>query len=181
LVDPAGVLYNRQGATDPACGDTRSRAKDALRTFMFIENPLSTSPNAFVVLECFHIAGFALAIGMIALVDFSLLGFLLLKQSPAQIARAFEWWALGGLIVAVFSGLLIFSTDPDMYYLNRSFLLKMAVLVLAVIFNYTIHRPALSRDLSHASTRLIACISLLLWIGVIFGGIFIAVVPAGLV
>ncbi len=30
------------------------------------------------------------------------------------------------------------------------------------------------------SARLIACFSLLLWIGVIFGGIFIAVVPSGL-
>jgi len=148
---------------------------------MVIENPLNSSPNAFAVLECFHIAGFALAIGMIALVDFSLLGFLLLKQSSAEIARAFEWWTISGLIVAVFSGLLIFSTDPDMYYLNRSFLLKMAALVLAIIFNYTIHRQALSRDLSPTSTRLIACLSLLLWVSVIFGGIFIAAIPARLV
>lgn len=81
---------------------------------MVIENPLSTSPNAFAVLECFHIVGFALAIGMTALVDFRLLGFGLLKQSPAQIASAFEWWTLGGLTVAICSGLLIFSTDPDM-------------------------------------------------------------------
>ena len=146
---------------------------------MFIENPLATSPNAFEILECFHIAGFALGIGMIALVDFSLLGFLVLRQSPARIARAFEWWTLGGLMVAVFSGLLIFSTDPDMYYLNRSFLLKMAALVLGIIFNYTIHRQALSRNSSSASVRAIACLSLLLWAGVIFGGIFIAVVPAG--
>ncbi len=147
---------------------------------MFIENPLSTSPNAFAVLECFHIAGFALAIGMTALVDFRLLGFGLLKQSPAQIARAFEWWLVGGLIVAVFSGLLIFSTDPDMYYLNWSFLLKMAALIIAIIFNYTIHRKALSMEFSAMSARLIACVSLLLWTGVIFGGIFIAVVPSGL-
>jgi hypothetical protein len=147
---------------------------------MFIENPLSTSPNAFAVLECFHIAGFALAIGMTALADFRLLGFGVLKQSPAQIARAFEWWTPGGLIIAIFSGLLIFSTDPDMYYRNWSFLLKMAALVIAISFNYTIHRKALSKKLSRISARLIACVSLLLWTGVIFGGIFIAVVPAGL-
>jgi len=147
---------------------------------MFIENPLSTSPHAFEVLECFHIAGFALAIGMTALADFRLLGFGVLKQSPAQIARAFEWWTVGGLIVAIFSGLLIFSTDPDMYYRNWSFLLKMAVLLIAIIFNYTIHRKALSTQFSTVSARLIACVSLLLWVGVIFGGIFIAVVPAGL-
>jgi hypothetical protein len=147
---------------------------------MLIENPLSTSPGAFPVLECLHIAGFALSIGMTALVDFRLLGFGLQKQTPAQIDRAFEWWTLGGLIMAVFSGLLIFSTDPDMYYLNWSFLIKMACLVLAIAFNYTIHRRALSPSLSPAAGRLVACISLALWVSVIFGGIFIAVVRPGL-
>jgi hypothetical protein len=147
---------------------------------MSIANPLDTSPNAFEVLECFHIAGFALAIGMTALVDFRLLGFSLLKQSPAQIARAFEWWTIAGLLDAIFSGLLIFSTDPDMYSRNWSFLLKMAALVIAILFNYTIHGRALSKKLSHLSARLIACVSLLLWTSVIFGGIFIAVIPSGL-
>jgi hypothetical protein len=89
-------------------------------------------------------------------------------------------WTLGGLIVAVFSGLLIFSTDPDMYYLNWSFLLKMAALVVAIVFQYTVHRRALSRQLSRVSNVMIASISLLLWIGVIFGGIFIAVIRPGL-
>lgn len=147
---------------------------------MLVENPLSTSPSAYPVLECFHIAGFALAIGMTALVDFRLLGFDLLGQSPAQITRAFQWWTLGGLIIAVFSGLLIFSTDPDMYYLNWAFLLKMAFLVTAIIFNYTIHRQSVSGRYPNHAARLIAVVSLLLWTSVIFGGIFIAVAPAGL-
>jgi hypothetical protein len=147
---------------------------------MIIENPLGISANGFAVLECFHIAGFALAIGMTALIDFRLLGFGVLKESPAGIARSFDLWTLGGLIVAVFSGILIFSTDPDMYYLNWSFLLKMAALVVAIVFQYTVHRKALSRQLSRVSNVMIASISLLLWIGVIFGGIFIAVIRPGL-
>ena len=147
---------------------------------MIIENPLGISANGFAALECFHIAGFALAIGMTALIDFRLLGFGLLKESPSGIARSFDLWTLGGLIVAVFSGLLIFSTDPDMYYLNWSFLLKMAALVVAIVFQYTVHRKALSRQLSRVSSVMIASISLLLWIGVIFGGIFIAVIRPGL-
>jgi len=147
---------------------------------MLIENPLAISADAFPVLECLHIAGFALAIGMTALVDFRLLGFGLQKQTPEQIARAFEWWMLAGLIVAVFSGLLIFFTDADMYYLNWSFLIKMACLVLAIAFNYTIHRRAISPGLSPRAGRLVACVSLALWVSVIFGGIFIAVVRPGL-
>jgi hypothetical protein len=147
---------------------------------MWIENPLSTSPSAFPILECVHIAGFALSIGMTALVDFRLLGFGLEKQSPARIARAFDEWMLGGLIVALFSGLLLFSTDPDMYYLNWSFLVKMACLLLAIAFNYTIHKRAVASRLSPAAARLVACISLALWVSVIFGGIFIAVIRPGL-
>jgi hypothetical protein len=147
---------------------------------MWIENPLSTSPSAFPILECIHIAGFALSIGVTALVDFRLLGFGLENQTPAQIAQAFDWWMLGGLIVAVFSGLLLFSTDPDMYYLNWSFLIKMACLLPAIAFNYTIHRRAIASRLSSAAARLVACISLALWVSVIFGGIFIAVVRPGL-
>ena len=147
---------------------------------MWIENPLSTSPAAFPILECIHIAGFALSIGITALVDFRLLGFGLQKQTPAEIARAFDWWMLGGLIVALFSGLLLFSTDPDMYYLNWSFLIKMTCLLLAIAFNYTVHRRALTSRISPAAGRLVACISLALWISVIFGGIFIAVVRPGL-
>jgi hypothetical protein len=147
---------------------------------MWIENPLSTSPAAFPILECVHIAGFALSIGMTALVDFRLLGFGLEKQTPACIARAFDGWMLGGLIVAVFSGLLLFSTDPDMYDLNWSFLIKMACLLLAIAFNYTIHRRAIASRFSPAEARLVGCVSLVLWISVIFGGIFIAVVRPGL-
>jgi uncharacterized membrane protein YcfT len=147
---------------------------------MIVENPLGISANGFAALECVHIAGFALAIGMTALVDFRLLGFGLLSKSPAEIARSFDLWSLGGLIVAVFSGLLIFSTDPDTYYLNWSFLLKMAALVLAVVFQYTVHRRALLTQLPRSSAVVIASVSLLLWTSVIFGGIFIAVVRPGL-
>jgi hypothetical protein len=147
---------------------------------VLIENPLSTSPSLFPILECFHIGGFALSIGMTALVDFRLLGFGLQKPTPAEIARSFDWWMLCGLIIALFSGLLIFSTDPDMYYLNWSFLIKMACLVLAIAFNYTIHKRAVSGSLSPPAGRLVACVSLALWVSVIFGGIFIAVIRPSL-
>ena len=84
------------------------------------------------------------------------------------------------IVIMVFSGLLLFSSDPDMYYLNWSFLAKMAFLILAIVFNYTIRRKALSSKPSPAYSKLVASISLVLWAGVIFGGIFIAFVNEGL-
>jgi hypothetical protein len=147
---------------------------------MLIENPLNSSALVFPVLECCHIVGFALSIGTIAIVDFSLLGVGTRRQGPAQLARDTWLWTLGGLVLMLFSGLLLFSSDPDMYYLNWAFLIKMFFFVAAVIFNYTIHRKAVSSDTPTPHGKLVASVSLALWVLVIFGGIFIGFIYPGL-
>ncbi len=147
---------------------------------VLITNPLNSSALAFPVLECIHIVGFAFSIGTVAIVDFSLLGIGMSRQTPAQLARDTWLWTLGGLVVMLFSGLLLFSSDPDMYYLNWPFLIKMFFFVSAVIFHYTIHRKAVSSDTPPPNGKLIAGVSLFLWCGVIFGGIFIGFVYPGL-
>ena len=55
-------------------------------------------------------------------------------------ARADVLWTLAGLIIVIVSGLLIFSSDPIMYLHNASFKYKVTNLMLAIIFNYTVHR-----------------------------------------
>jgi hypothetical protein len=144
---------------------------------MLIENPLNSSALAFPVLECIHIVGFALSVGTIAIVDFSLLGVGMSSQSPAQLAKDTWLWTLTGLTIMLFSGLLLFSSDPDMYYLNWAFLIKMVFFVSAVIFHYTVHRKAVASD---SRSKVVAWTSLFLWTGVIFGGIFIGFLYPGL-
>ena len=139
---------------------------------MLIENPLNSSPLVFPVLECFHIVGFALSVGTIAIVDFRLLGFGMRRETPSQLLKDTFLWTLGGLTLMVFSGLMLFSSDPDMYYLNIAFDLKMFFLVVAIIFNYTIHRKVARSD-PPGGGKLVACVSLVLWACVVFGGIFI--------
>jgi hypothetical protein len=140
------------------------------------ENPLNESPFTFPVLECFHILGFAMTLGTIALVDFRLLGFGMVRQKASDLAQALAPWTLFGLITVLLSGPLLFSSDPDMYYLNRAFQIKMVLLLLAIVFHFTIRRKMLRGELSMGANRLVACISLALWTSVIFGGIFIAFV-----
>jgi hypothetical protein len=139
------------------------------------ENPLNESALAFPILECFHIVGFAMTLGTIALVDFRLLGFGL-RQNAGDLAKAVAPWTLFGLIMVLVSGPLLFSSDPDMYYLNFSFQIKMVLLVLALVFHYTIRRKLLRGELSPDLSKPVACISLLLWSGIIFAGILIAFV-----
>jgi hypothetical protein len=145
---------------------------------MLIENPLNASPYSFPVLECFHIVGLAISVGPVAIVDFRLLGWGMRRESPAELAKDTFYWTLGGLILMVFSGLLLFSSDPDNYYLNYAFDLKMFFLVLAIIFNYTINRKTVLSETTTGTigggrSRLVACVSLGLWALVIVGGIFI--------
>jgi hypothetical protein len=147
---------------------------------VLITNPLNSSELVFPILECFHIVGFAISIGTIAIVDFSLLGLVATREPAAQLARDTWLWTLSGLVLMLFSGLLLFSSDPDMYYLNWAFLIKMIFFVSAVVFHYTIHRRALESARPPNNGKAIACLSLILWAGVIFGGIFIGFIYPGL-
>jgi hypothetical protein len=141
---------------------------------MPVENPLNLSELDYIVLECFHIGGFVLAVGMTAIVDFRLLGLILPKQTPQQLASVTALWVAGGLIVAIFTGFLLFSVDPDSYYTNVTFLIKMAFLCLAITLNYTIHRKAILPGVSHRRGKIAACISLAVWVSTVCCGIFIA-------
>ena len=141
-----------------------------------IENPLDSSPMIFPVLECIHILGFAFSVGTIALVDFRMLGWGLRRQSPAEVYSDMAPWTLFGLGMMLFSGPLLFASDPDMYYLNRSFQVKMVLLVLAIIFNYTVHKKAVLSGASPGRAKTMAWISILLWVGVVAGGLYIAFV-----
>jgi len=146
---------------------------------LFIDNPLD-SEYAFPVLECFHIVGFVVAIGTVALVDFRLLGVGLRRQTPREITRGTGALTLISLFTAIFSGMLMYSTDPDKYYLNWSFLTKIACLLLAILFHYTAHRRVAFSERITGLSKLTACVSLALWASVVFGGIFIAFVMPGL-
>lgn len=107
---------------------------------------------------------------MATLVSLRLLGAALMKKSPAQLWSDTSWWTALGLATAVFSGLMLFSINPDVYYLNRTFLGKMLFLAAAILVHYTLVRRAAR---SGAGRRTIAGLSLALWMGVVFGGVFI--------
>ena len=147
---------------------------------LLISNPLNESELTFPVLECIHIIGFALSIGTIAIVDCRLLGIGLRRQTPAELLKDTSTWTLAGIVIMLLSGLMLFSSDPDMYYLNWAFLIKMFCLLLAIVFNYTIHSRVARSETPAPSGKLVASISLLLWGAVVFGGIFIAFINEGL-
>src|SRR5579862_8990751 len=103
-------------------------------------NPLNNNEWSFPLMECVHIAMFAMSIGTIAIIDFRLLGLGMKKLTPSELLKATSTWTLVGLIIVITSGLVIFSSDPLRYYYNDSFRYKNISLVAAIVYNYTIHR-----------------------------------------
>jgi hypothetical protein len=138
-------------------------------------NPLNSNAWGFPLTECFHITAFALSIGTIMLVDLRLLGLGMLHQTARQIQKDMGLWTLAGLIIVITSGLLIFSSDPIHYLYNQAFRFKISVLVLGIIYNYTIHRKvAMSKDPLPVVGKLVGGFSVLLWVSVVFSGLWIA-------
>ena len=138
-------------------------------------NPLNNNEWSFPLLECIHIAGFTLSIGTIAIVDFCLLGWSS-RQKPLQLLKETAPWTLVGLIIMALSGPMIFSSDPRMYLGNWSFRYKIVAFVIAIIYNYTVHRSVIRSEASPGVNKLVGGISLLLWVSVVAGGLFIAFV-----
>ena len=137
-------------------------------------NPLNINEWAFPLTECFHITAFALSIGTIALVDLRLLGVGLRHQTARQLIKDTSLWTLAGFIIVIFSGLLIFSSDPIHYLYNAAFRYKIGALVLGIVYNYTIHRKAALSNPSPALGALVGGFSLALWLSVVFSGLWIA-------
>jgi hypothetical protein len=139
-------------------------------------NPLNNNQWSFPLLEIIHIAGFTLSVGTIALVDLRLLGLGLLRGSSRQIAESMAPWTLVGLVIMLFSGPMIFSSDPNMYMRNSSFIFKMVALLVAIVYNYTIHWKVARSEPSAGIGKLVGALSLALWVSVVAGGLFIAFV-----
>ena len=137
---------------------------------MLIANPLNESSFAFPVLEAVHIFGIICGVGTAALINLRLLGVGMRNSSPTRLWKETMLLTLGGLVLAVFSGLLLFSIDPELYYANQAFRFKMVSLVAALGFYYTIVRRAAARD---RKASIVALVSLGLFALVPLGGIFI--------
>jgi hypothetical protein len=139
-------------------------------------NPLNSNEWAFPLTECFHITSFALSIGTIMLVDLKMLGLAFKKQTAAQLTRDTGIWTFAGLVVVILSGLLIFSSDPIHYLHNVSFQIKVTLLTLAIIYNYTIHRKVAMSNSSGGAAVAVGGLSVLMWVGIVFSGLWIAFV-----
>jgi hypothetical protein len=136
---------------------------------MFLANPLNGSSLAFPLLEGVHLIGIVCGVGTASLVNLRLIG-LGTKTGPATVWRDTWLLTMGGLTLAIFAGLMLFSVDPERYYENQAFRFKLGALLAALLFYYTLVRRAAIRD---RPAPVVAVISLVLYALVPLSGIYI--------
>ena len=135
-------------------------------------NFLNVHEWAYGATEVVHILSLALAIGFITLVDLRLLGVKLGQASAARLLQATAVGSLAGLVVAIMTGFMVFSTDPVRYFNHPAMRFKLVMLAIAIIFNYSIHGRVARGTYSAAVGRSVAVVSLFLWVTIVFSGIF---------
>jgi succinate dehydrogenase hydrophobic anchor subunit len=130
---------------------------------------MNTSHVVFPVVLIAHIIGLTLFIGTILIADLNLLGIGMRRQPVSGIARQLLPVTVAGLAVALISGPVLFVPQAVKCYESPFFRIKMLLLLLALAFHFTIHRRATAQDEPRStavSRKLIACVSLMLWVSV---------------
>jgi hypothetical protein len=134
---------------------------------------------AYPVAETIHIAGLALLFGSIAVVDLRLLG-LGRRVPPGALAALAIPWSLAGFVVAVMSGLAMFTAHAAEFLVQPVFLLKMGLIVAAGVNAALLHTGPLRTLVAApdapppARVRLAAAASIALWLGVMTCGRLLA-------
>ena len=135
---------------------------------------LRRSSVAYPLVNAAHIMSIGLLLGAIVTLDLRLLG--VFRGHPiAHLGPPLWRVAATGLLLAVTTGFLLFSTRPLTYAENPAFLIKLGLVGFGVVnvavlrFNRHWHRAVHGAPV-HGSVRVAALVSLLIWAGAVIAG-----------
>lgn len=134
---------------------------------------------AYPVLLSFHIIGLAVVVGIFSMRDLRLLGLFPTLHPTAFLTLG--KLALIGFAINAISGLLLFTSQASIFVTNTAFLSKIGCITVGMVLTWIIQRR-LSTELADTnsivttshSTKLIALLSLTVWMGAIVAGRLIA-------
>jgi|SRR5579862_2969017 len=146
---------------------------------------LGTTPASAFVLghgwvwptaETLHFIGLSMLIGVIGVIDLRLLG--LAKRVPFAPLYRLLPWGISGFLICLSTGIVFFTGDPMQYVSNWVFWWKMSFVVLAGLNVATFYVTGIFKaaeslgpgDDAPVSAKVIAALSLVLWIGVMYLG-----------
>jgi hypothetical protein len=138
-----------------------------------------SSTWAFPALQSLHFIGMSMLIGIVGVIDLRVLG--LARALPIHPLHRLLPVAFTGFAINLITGIMFFCHDPYVYAFNPSFRLKMLLILLAGL-NALWFRLGVFIDVdkwgpgieASALAKVISAFSLLIWVGVITAGRYIA-------
>ena len=132
---------------------------------------VGTSLWAYPVLLSAHITGLAVIVGIIAMRDFHLLGFI----NGVTEANFLELKKLAycGFLVNGISGIMLFSSQASYLSTNLPFLAKLFFIASGMLLASKIYKK-IEKNTGRTSTKILAILSLFSWFGAITAGRLIA-------
>jgi uncharacterized membrane protein len=136
---------------------------------------------AYPIVMTGHLTGMALFGGMIAITDMRLLGWAMRKSSITDVVDQLRVWKQVGFVLVVGCGAMLLAAKAEMYYHNPFYWTKMTLLALvgvhALVFHRSVYGNTAALDRAPKVPRVAkvaACLSLLLWVGLVSAGRSIA-------
>ena len=132
---------------------------------------VGTSLWAYPFLLSAHITGLAIIVGILAMRDFHLLGFI----DGVTDANFLELRKLAycGFVINGVSGLMLFSSQASYLSTNLPFLTKLFFIGSGIFLAYQIYKK-IEKKQCRTSTKILAILSLFSWFGAIVAGRLIA-------
>jgi hypothetical protein len=133
----------------------------------------------YATVSVIHYFTLFVLVGTIVLVDLRILGVAARSQSVTQVAETLFPWTWTALGLALLSGFLMFTTDGGDYYPDPVFRVKMTVILLALISAVIVQRNVRKWDQAPVismGAKLVAFVSIVLWVGAILAGVEIAAI-----
>ena len=138
---------------------------------------LGNSTSRIAWLFIFHLLGITLLLGTRVLLSVRLLGFAFKHQPVSELSREVRPYAATGLVLALFSGFLIFTGGAEGYFPGEWFRSKMILLAIALVFHFTLFRAVIRAEENRFNpilNKITAVLTLVLWFSVGIAGRWIA-------
>ena len=144
---------------------------------------LGNVPGLPPIAQAVHILGIAVIMASIVMVDLRFLGVAVPSQNVSEMIHRLLPWTWWALLLNAVTGLLFVVAQPARYFFNPVFGWKFSMLVPAVVLAFVVYRLG-KREAGYweqsaarrRSGKVIAAVSLVLWIGVVLAGRWIAYV-----
>jgi hypothetical protein len=137
----------------------------------WLSREIRASTWQFAIFEMIHLLGLTMVLGSLMVLDLRLFGIGIRRQRAEDLAKDLRAWMLSGLAVILISGVFLFFGEPMKLFGSPSFHVKMLLLALAIVFQFTVFRGmAIRREASPILSRVAGVVSLGLWFGVGLAG-----------